>query len=328
MMLLVSLLILPLLSVFSMHSDKTKELREAQKIMDELLSGQAESWRYVAGTFTVVVFVCFVVGLLVWICYIIGNCCWCTRKSCCGVWWLLKKLFSCCGCGREKEKEVECLGGYRPFDEEFEVERENCTRETVTIMNARRNFVQIPYCKRHVGDLEKRVFFKANSFEASGTKYVLDVYYIDVPAKLKYSDILSEAIASAGTGTRTAPGFIYIFRSSMDLERVAYRNDDTPYFFKIGMTRRKTAKERVSEWEDSNFGNEENKDWWAVPAATKAELLVHAVLAKSRIARYNNETHEFEVEWFFVKKTEAIESIQLVVDALRKKDFGELQKKV
>jgi len=299
-------------------------MKEAQEVMDQLLSGNAEPWRYIAGTVSIVVFVCFILGFLVWFCYIVGNCCWCTRKTCCGVWWLIKKLTPWGWSSRRDAEPTKCLSSYRPFEEEFELAEEACLKEPSVINNSRGDVVVVPYCKKHLADLTSRLFKPGKAFERN-EKYPINFFFAAVPGKLDYSNVVANAISLVESLPRSQPGFIYIFRSKADQDAMIFAGDNQDYFFKIGMTRRSTAKERVAEWDQSIFVNEAGVGWWKTTEASRAELLVHAVLARQRVARWNQKTKEFEIEWFFIKHVDAVKAIEAVVEAVRTKEYSKLR---
>jgi hypothetical protein len=318
------------------HSPKnitTEEaLEAAEKRMNEFLALESPWYVYVAGVAGIIAFVCVGIGFLVWLVYLIFNCCICTRGFL-GCFGGCMRSF-CCFIFRRKgyvepSARQYCLSTYKPFEDQFDEADEQCTNQLIAIPNARGVAVTVPYCEEHIGDASERLFKKAKPFEVNRSRYQIDFYHYNLyksePAA--YATMVENAIEVAAATPKSPSGFVYIFRSRDDLAAVNDPGPSKPYFYKIGMTRKKSAKDRVDQWENlagSVFGNVEGIDFWKVEDAARAETLIHTLLARERVDRYNNSTKMFEIEWFFQTRKEITSVIVAVVAAVKTRNFEPL----
>jgi hypothetical protein len=307
---------------------------EAERRLNELLNGEAGVMRYVVGAIAIVLFICVVCGFIVWLAYLVCNCCRCFRGFVRLAARGMRSLCSCLCFWRSKES-YGCMSTCTPFTGEFEDAEFPCPRALATMKNASGVDVEVSYCAKHIDPMLRRVFMRGAPFEKGGTKYPINVHFgekvktIDLPTVVKHEIKQAEAIKKSG-GQQA--GFVYRFKSKEDLALVEEPTPDKPYLYKIGMMRitaeRTVAKQRVDEWHGSVFGNVEGVDYWRTKDAASAEQLVHAMLAKNRIARFNRKEKKFEVEWFFVPLDDVIETIKLVIEAVDKQQFEPLLAKI
>ena len=315
-----------------------KDLELAEQRMKDFLAGEASIWVYLAGIVAIVLFLCFIVGIIIWACSMIFSCCMCTNRFF-GCFGRAVKWFFCFVFRRRRYSDVaaeigvnkkRCLSSYQPHDNVFDEPDEECVNSLVSMTNARGVKVLTPYCEAHIGTLPDKVFKKAKPFESPSSRYSLNVYFTDIferePAA--FATLVEAAIKVANSAPKAPRGFVYIFRSRDDLEASPYVADSKPYFFKIGMTHDKTAKERVDQWSGSVFGNVEGVDFWRVVDASRAEVLVHTLLARERVARFNKRDNKFEVEWFFQSRDQIRNTIVGVVEAVQTRNFDNLLRRI
>lgn len=330
--LLLSFLLLPV------AADRLQNIADAEKRMEELLAGEASIWTYLFGlTIFVVAFVMFCGGLITFLCCAFKilsyfGCCLgcfgrCGRRASAFVWQKFtyagasSSSSESSGVGGDPDK-TGCVSPYMPVDGDLEKAGARCQKVVSTVTNASGVKVQVPYCEKHLNPLRRRVFEKGAPFEASGTRYRINFHY-EMGLANDVASLLRQEIAQAKKIRVRASGFVYIFQNRDDVDRVSY-DEKRPYMFKIGMTRLKAAKMRVDQWPDSVFGNVKNVDYFPTKDAVSSEAIVHALLARQRVARYNDLTHDFEIEWFFVTKEDAMETVRKVTEAVDKRRFEQL----
>lgn len=239
-----------------------------------------------------------------------------------GVFWILGhvwyafKYIICCGRLSRKRSTLTCLKRTGPGEET------RCTGTRVNDYNSAYMWVSRPYCEMHAHVMYSRLFENHAAFERG--KYAWHLYYAKsqhVSTKRRVKKAVKEAIERSLSKKK---GFIYVFRSSIDLEYVTPVSEDAPYFYKIGMTTKDSAAERVREWDDAVFENQEGVGWWRVDDALSAEQLIHAMLVCSRFSRFNKDTDSFEIEWFYSTYPQIREKITRVVEATNSGDYSSL----
>jgi hypothetical protein len=130
--------------------------------------------------------------------------------------------------------------------------------------------------------------------------------------------------ARVGGVSHQAPGFIYIFRSDQDDKicgtPLARLNSTTTWLYKMGKTTQASAAQRVAEWHNAVFRNQEGVGWWRTNDTTSSEELVHALLQAVRMVRVNSITNHTEVEWFATDYETAKKTIVLVIAAMERNE--------
>jgi len=265
--------------------------------------------------FRYVVVALFAIGI-VWI-----VCCGCfyacnpliysIRNTCClfrclfrGLRWLGQSIL-CCGWlfKQKRYASEECLSN-----------DEQCSLTRMTERNAANQLVTVPFCARHWKEEARRVSIEVSEFEQKGAKYTTNLRW-----RASKSDVCRDLKSEIEQAKKrpTKPGFIYIFTSRRDQTLVPRSGSDSQiYFYKIGMTTKASAIERVKKWPDSVFDNKEGHGYWAVAHnALSAEQLIHTLLVNDRFTRFNPETDQFETEWFYVSYERAVSAIETVVSA-------------
>ncbi len=242
-----------------------------------------------------------------------------TGRAIGAVWALVRWLLHALTCWAFARKRREKKYGDRPlcvFDD--------CAQLRVTTTSFAGEAFQSPYCARHHKRHERKHAAIVRQYEVAGSKYKLNSHYffsdVDV-CKLAQKEAEQAKQRSIkfppSHSKQNRPGFIYIYRSSVDEKAVPYDWRDTrcPTMWKIGMTTQASAAERVAEQDDTIFVDVENNGWWSTgdASAISTEQVIHAFLANQRMRRFNTETDAFEIEWFFVSYADAASVIRSVV---------------
>lgn len=176
-----------------------------------------------------------------------------------------------------------------------------------------------PYCRKHAfpadsaSEIDKFVPFSKGlyttnlntlTFRAEKSKNA-------TRGSLFVKELESHLTSMQSVARNPKAGFIYLFVSQSDLDKVK-EVQGKPYMYKIGMTTQARARDRVEQWPNSVFGDREGTDWFRVSDAHRAEQIVHDLLGKERLMRFNSATNRFEVEWFFVTLGEATQAMKLM----------------
>lgn len=234
-------------------------------------------------------------------------------------------LFCCCFKRRVSPRREACVYGRRTLDDGKPRAKE-CRVKRIEARNAGSVKTLTPYCERHWSRECRRHAMETRHFEIKGSKYTFNLRYSN--AEVDICKLMRTEVRQARQRQRdgnaiddldSAPGFLYVYTSTVDNKAVELRRGDTNqmYFWKIGMTRKKSAKARVDQWKNARFVNKEGVGWWSTRgnSALSAEQLVHALLANARYSRFNDKEDAFEIEWFFVSYEKAKEAIETVVAA-------------
>jgi len=303
---------------------------QSDEFWTALAEGDAEVvGRYIVASLLLVLLVLLMCCLPCCMCH---SLCYTLERTCCvargffrqlrrigGAGMRLFKCLVCCSClRRPRRRSKRTRPANACFARQFNQRAAECAERRIEVRNQAGEAIVAPFCRRHWKRERRRHAVEARDFEALGSKYVLNMRFRAAAANV-CREVRLEVAQAAKRQPAAAAGWLYLFRSSVDEAAVPYRGRGSQqcYFFKIGMTRKERAIDRVREWDDAVFENKRGVGYWRVEKGNvlSAEQLAHALLINERYVRFNRDTDAFEIEWFLTTRARAVLAIETVVAA-------------